>query len=196
MCDTFQDFTRQVGEWSEYNFGDQKGVGAFAPLVGIVEEIGELSVAASPEDIVDAYADIAVYFADFCYRSSLDLNVAWTVSDDFDEVLIGLVVEPLPSALGSLAHVVLKTHQGIRHYEGPEFARTQLTRAATVFWYSLVDEFEYDPQLADCCFHEEVWKVWNRVKERDWKKDPRTADQVVEDAVEDVKQQLPLDAGM
>lgn len=194
MSDTFQDFTRQVGEWSEHNFGDQKGIGCFAPFTGIVEEIGELESSSDIEDITDAYADIAVYFADFCYRNNLELNLAWTLEEDSD--LYGFITQPLAVALGELAHVVLKTHQGIRHYQDVEFARAQLTRASTVFWYSLVDEFEDDIQLMNFSFHETVWEVWNKVKQRDWKKDPRTADQIVEDAVEDVKQQLPLDAGL
>lgn len=190
MSDTFQDFTRQVGEWSDYNFGDQKGIGAFAPFAGIVEEIGELSAASEVEDILDAYADIAVYFADFCYRSKLELNLAWSLEDD--DQLIGFLTLPIKQAIGDLAHVLLKTHQGIRHYEDVEFAKAQLTRTATVFWYSLIDDFETDHQLRDESFHETVWKTWNRVKQRDWKSDPRTANQVVEDAVEDVQASQPF----
>lgn len=33
-------FQKEVGEWSEHNFGDQK---SWKPMVGIFEEIGELS---------------------------------------------------------------------------------------------------------------------------------------------------------
>lgn len=194
MSDTFRDFTREVGEWSDYNFGDQKGIGAFAPFTGIVEELGELDVAVDIEDITDAYADIAVYFADFCYRNQLELDLAWTLEEE--QHLYGSITQPLTVALGELAHVVLKTHQGIRHYEDPEFAREQLTKAATVFWYSLVEEFEEEIKLFNYSFHETVWETWNRVKKRDWKTDPRTADQIVEDAVDDVKQALPFDSGL
>jgi hypothetical protein len=193
MSDTFRDFAREVGEWSADNFDDNGGWGHAGPFIGIVEELGELATAVEVDDILDAYADTAIYFADFCYRQQIDINVAWSLEEE--ETLIGLVIEPVSTALGDLAHAILKTKQGIRHYEDVEFAKAQVTAKATVFWYSLVDEFEDDPQLSDSSFYETCWSTWNRVKQRNWKADPRTANQVVEDAVEDIQQQCPIIPG-
>jgi hypothetical protein len=192
MSDTFRDFTREVGEWSEHNFDDNDGWGHAAPLLGIHEELSELELAIEKEDILDAYADIAIYFADFCYRQQLDVDFNWSIEEFDDATAAAIGIQDVVVAAGQLTHVVLKTQQGIRHYGDPEFARAKLLQSSSKFWYSLVDAFENDPYLDEFSFHESVWQVWNHVKQRDWKKDPRTANQIVEDAVEDVQEASPF----
>lgn len=79
----------EVGEWSQRNFGDQP---SYRPLLGVVEEVGELSHAHLKHEQgirgmddqlakaakVDAVADIIVYLADYCHRSEIDLDKAVT----------------------------------------------------------------------------------------------------------------------
>ena len=36
---TFSQLVKEVGEWSEKNFGDQDGLNEVAPFLGVVEEL-------------------------------------------------------------------------------------------------------------------------------------------------------------
>lgn len=77
---------RQIFEeavlWSRANFGDQP---SYRPLLGIVEEVGELchahlkgeqGIRLTPEQVaekkVDAVADIMIYLFDYCGREGID----------------------------------------------------------------------------------------------------------------------------
>lgn len=81
----------EVGQWSRDNFGRQPSTN---PLLGIVEEVGELShahlkglqgIRHDSEEIRekkrDAVADILIYLCDYCERENIDLegtvNVVW-----------------------------------------------------------------------------------------------------------------------
>lgn len=77
-------FQTEVGEWSRYNFGDQPSTN---PLLGLTEEVGELShahlkglqgIRHTPDEIrdmkADAVADIMVYLADYAEREGIDLE--------------------------------------------------------------------------------------------------------------------------
>lgn len=77
-------FQSSVAVWSRKNFKDQP---SYRPLLGIVEEVGELShahlkgeqgIRHTPEEIhalkIDAVGDIIVYLADYCTRERLDLT--------------------------------------------------------------------------------------------------------------------------
>jgi len=74
---------REVGAWSQRNFGDQP---AWCPLLGVVEEVGELSHSylkrsqgirgTDAEHLLameDAVGDIVIYLADFCNRMGFDM---------------------------------------------------------------------------------------------------------------------------
>jgi NTP pyrophosphatase (non-canonical NTP hydrolase) len=71
-------FQGEVSEWTRRNFGDQP---AYRPLLGAVEEIGELAHAHLKEEqkirgtaeelqalAKDAVGDVIVYLADYCGR--------------------------------------------------------------------------------------------------------------------------------
>lgn len=78
-----------VGEWSRRNFPNNK---PYHPLLGLQEEIGELSHAhlkgeqgiregagdpgALIEKKMDAVGDIVIYLADYCSRNGIDFEVA------------------------------------------------------------------------------------------------------------------------
>jgi NTP pyrophosphatase (non-canonical NTP hydrolase) len=81
---TFKQLQEEVGEWSSRNFGEQL---PYRPLLGAVEEVGELShaqlkmeqgIRGSVEEhqaaAQDAVGDIIVYLADYCARSGFDMQ--------------------------------------------------------------------------------------------------------------------------
>jgi NTP pyrophosphatase (non-canonical NTP hydrolase) len=76
----------EVGEWSCRNFPNNEPID---PLLGLVEEVGELAhavlkarqgIRGTPQEhydaMVDAVGDIVVYLADFCERNAIDLGLA------------------------------------------------------------------------------------------------------------------------
>lgn len=86
-----------VGSWSKQNFGDQVSkangmtLGSLAPLLGVVEEVGELchatlkhhqgirgfdDPAKYEEAVIDAAADIMVYLCDYAEREGFSLHDA------------------------------------------------------------------------------------------------------------------------
>lgn len=74
-------------EWAWRNFGDAEAIPPWQPLLGAVEEIGELAHAYlkrhqgirvnedHDEAIKDAIGDIVIYLMDFCNRQNLDLEL-------------------------------------------------------------------------------------------------------------------------
>ncbi len=77
----------EVAEWSAKNFGTPYGSG-YRPLLGVVEEVGELSHAHLKVeqgirggqdhwvDKVDAVGDILIYLADYCAGQGIDMDDA------------------------------------------------------------------------------------------------------------------------
>lgn len=83
---------QEVGDWSFRNFGSDPE-DTYRPLLGVVEEVGELShahlkglqgIRHTPEEIKsmkeDAVGDIAVYLADYCRREGLDFDECVTTT--------------------------------------------------------------------------------------------------------------------
>lgn len=81
---------KEVGQWSLNNFGDQSSTN---PMLGLVEEVGELShahlkgiqgIRHTPAEVramkMDAVADIMIYLADYCEREGIDLEGAVIVT--------------------------------------------------------------------------------------------------------------------
>lgn len=93
MPDDFEQLQREVGDWSESQFGESQP--DLYPLLGVSEEYGELvhsvlkrkqGIRLEDDDVgeiaeIDAVGDMIVYLADFCERRGLDLStcvdVAW-----------------------------------------------------------------------------------------------------------------------
>jgi NTP pyrophosphatase (non-canonical NTP hydrolase) len=87
---TLKQLQEELKPWQEYNFQARQ---AWEPLVGLQEEVGELSHAflkkhqgiRTNEDhnagMADAVGDVMVYLADFCNATGLEmqecLDVAW-----------------------------------------------------------------------------------------------------------------------
>jgi len=85
-----QTLQREVSEWSRRNF---PGNLPHHPLLGVAEEVGELShahlkleqgIRGDPAEHlsakVDAVGDIVIYLADYCERNGFDLDTAVTIA--------------------------------------------------------------------------------------------------------------------
>lgn len=203
---------KEIGEWSQKNFGDQKSnvaaintsndgllpvpLGHLAPLLGIVEELGEFTtgrVREDHEEMRDALGDMFIYFCDFTYRSTADasLEIAYGHAEDVIMTLAltkggyAYPMRHLAIMLGELCHVTLKTHQGIRKFKDINYASDQYHLAAGRFLGALcVACLSLEEKYEDEGFHPMtvLEETWNRVKQRDWKKNQDNAHEVAEAA--------------
>lgn len=171
--DTFERLQREVGEWSEENFGDQP---AHYPFMGTGEEAGELAddldlSEAPTHEEVDAVGDVLVYAADFCARRGIDLAAAREQARDLDPEHDEFFREWV-AARGELERSILKRLQGIDDedkYEsgdrvGDEAERRALSRVLAAL-ESLAHDRGYT--LEECA--QVVWD--EEVSARDWDSD-------------------------
>lgn len=178
----FNDLCNQVGEWSQRNFGDQ---GTYRPLLGIIEELGELLDGLSNldrEDTLDAVADTIIYMADYFYRwqkksdpcdFSWDLGKAW-----MDRALVtgdSPDVTSMRRLMRMLAHHHLKGEQGIR---GGAEKNQELVRDDCRL---VLEHLQFVCGLLYSDIFTVVTGTWARVSQRDWKKNPNTAHEVAVD---------------
>ena len=171
----FNDLCNQVGEWSQHNFGNQL---PHRPLIGIIEELLELSTAFEElrrGAVLDAVGDVVIYMADYFYRSCVvpsdkgnwDLGKTW--------VDRGLCEEGVPSLSATrrlcqlLAHHHLKGEQGIRGGTSAHLDRVRDACRLTL------EYLEYACGLVNADIFDVVMETWSRVSKRDWKKNPNEA---------------------
>lgn len=164
---TFETLQREVGTWSEANFGDQPAVN---PLLGVGEELGELVDHLATRDGPteherDCVGDALVYLADFCHRRGVDLQRAYAdgpadgADVDHENPLTGAVV-----ALGRLHRSVLKRRQGIR-LEDPRVGDEAERRAVAALLCHLDDLARDRGYTLDAC----VRVAWyDEVADREW----------------------------
>lgn len=150
-------FQSEVVSWSKRNFGDQEAVW---PFLGMIEEVGEALAAKTVEDRKDGIADCVIYMADFLGRSNVRISAVIESSLAY----MNSTTEPraIGEVLGSLAHAVLKTKQGIRTNENHQ--RAIITSCGELFdclWCAASHPMGL---LAI------VSPVWAEVQQRDWKK--------------------------
>ena len=189
---TLSEIQKEVGEWARANFGEQESkavaldvevvdretdeteiiqvplkLGSLAPLMGIVEEMGELMEAIccdDKEEQKDAIGDIGIYLCDYAEREGFVLSDALRLTSGCSD----LPVDSLVIAVGKLNHVTLKRHQGIRGYDDDAKYKDERMRCVafilcTLFIFSsrTFDDTEYMQILND------TWE--GVVKKRDWK---------------------------
>ncbi len=168
---TLSEIQQEVGLWSEANFGNQrsKTVGValreLAPLLGIVEEVGEFNEAINNGDtseMEDAIGDMLVYLCDYTYRSGC------TLEDEFPTIGISQHLT-LPCTVGRLCHCVLKRHQGIRQFAESSYFQERRKVAINDFLVA----------VNHCCQGsikstpmEILNRTWKKVSKRDWKASP------------------------
>jgi len=189
----FCKLVKSVGEWSKRNFGEQTDgklvLGRFAPLLGLVEEIGELSSSYQVKDGLDSIADIHIYLCDYIARA--------TDFDDEQIAEIGRLIfkklsradellnennscddlwefdSDLVSAVGRLYHVELKRLQGIRGFHCDECYRSRRNHAILNVVHNLqksISDYRVDAWLLASIVFDEV------VSKRNWAIAPNTGE--------------------
>lgn len=168
-----RDLQREVSEWSQKNFGE---VPAWMPLLGVCEELGELTAAYAEwdtqlDEVADAAADTVVFLANFCGRYDASLskcaetygyNMATTADCDF------VTIADLMAFVGKTQHHFLKQAQGIRNQENHRFEIMVCVGRIYNAVSAVCDYLGMD-------LIEETQKTWTEVQKRDWKKNPETA---------------------
>lgn len=146
--------------WVAHNFGDRP---AWMPLLGLVEEAGELAEADSDRDLAaisDALADIMIFSLDYCSAMGWDAGAIWESNAEIPNAgFIGML-----KSLGKLAHAHLKAAQGIRVSEDHEAAGKKA-----------LGELFACLRVKDASLVERTSLTWQKVKKRDWKANPATA---------------------
>lgn len=186
------DFDRiagEIGEWAKTNFGDNEAkpewlkrickgmkLGPIGPLLGIGEEIGEMTTAIFKHDqaeIEDGFADILIFSADFCMR--FNLSYSWIVRDALKNgprIAAG-PENSLQSVYGRLLHACLKSVQGIRGYEVADYAHGAIHTELSLLLYLVA--VTGCNAMGQPCNAESILNqlrlVWESVvKKRNWKK--------------------------
>lgn len=215
---------KEVAEWSKTNFGDQESkiahverenqmgqlykdpvpLGELAPLLGLIEENGELNEARNEQDwtkIHDALGDIFIYWCDFVARIHVSQEDGpefhRTMMNAFDDTVVTLTTgvgkscqpfRQLTISIGYLAHVMLKSHQGIRNFKDPQFRMTAIAKQIGVVLGTLClackdCEYEYHKDIGpngelDFMPMRVLSDTWYEVSARDWIKNPVIAHEV------------------
>jgi hypothetical protein len=163
--DIFAVLMSQIGPWLDHNFPDNLGK-AYRPLIGMVEELGELSLAVWKQDtneVADALGDTCVFMAHYC------LEMDFSLEDIYVNRRGG--TDCIPNGLfwiGQLCHAHLKLDEGIRgrpeqHLRDADMCLRGLMR------YLVVVAVQHDLSLPDV-----VESVWLKVRQRDWQAYPGT----------------------
>ena len=208
---------REIGEWAFRNFGYHNNnyskltpefgyptiMGNLTSLMGMAEELGELGEAGLNHNDAacdDALADLTIYFLDFCTRSDITVTInAEQYESMLDEKIINGIraanrlpliynhyssTESLSVKLGKLFHVNLKAHQGIRGLNNAA-AYTDANKAAALdlFLHLLCITANQIVPITE--------KVWAKVKQRDWEKNPSDAHIVAEQTKPDNSELQP-----
>lgn len=159
---------QEVTEWALRNFGEQD---SHRPLLGILEELGEYSEARDRIDVAgmrDAIGDVGIYMLHYCGLRG------WSMSELWDD-RVG-PTGPTMSTVKVLCQSHLKGAQNIR---GGAAKHDFLLKKelSNLLWR--MDQAAIDTGT-DCLAL--IYNVWEKVKQRDWKKNPNNADKVVEDS--------------
>ena len=183
----------EVSEWALRNFGKQ---GAYQPMLGLMEEVGEFLAAREKaknisnnkqlaevaklylltDAMVDAIADQCIYTLNLC--EICGINFAEDIAKNTSEPLRD---SELMGALALASRAILKYDQGIRginYYE-----RQKNLIIALSVWFKWVSYQSKWYRFEDTDIITE--KVWQQVKLRDWKKHPTNAHAFQEQAMTD-----------
>jgi NTP pyrophosphatase (non-canonical NTP hydrolase) len=151
----------QQVDWVKHNFGDRP---SWMPLLGIIEELGELDKAIddmSDHGIADAIADTMIYMADFATA------MGWSLQLDVFDRRCKVGRFSFIYWAGKLAHAHLKGAQNIRVTEAHKSNALEAVRAIVWMLERIAARYEYDVESV-------TWQVWQEVKKRDWKAYPET----------------------
>lgn len=160
--------------WRVKNFPDSP---PHQPMLGLVEEYGELIAAINAHDLTgnaaeieDAVGDIFVFAADFCSRHGLSLQdvyrqAEYPITVAYGGKRIQILAERTASvALGNLAHTVLKKEQGIRGSDA--YHQVRMVQFLGTFLKSV----DLIAEVSNVTTENAIKDTWFRVCERDWSK--------------------------
>jgi hypothetical protein len=152
----------EVPKWSQENFGDQKGLKHLAPLMGLLEELGELQEAIEDGEntdvINDAIGDIGVYSIDFMARLGFNPIDIWpdpAMKQDFEHTPIVY--------LRHIFHACLKRHQGIRGFDNNDQFYGHVRMYLSLFLARIDNNYNLTRHTI---------AAWKTVRERNWKTNP------------------------
>lgn len=173
-----QTLQKEVMAWNAKNFPHAQ---PHHPLLGIVEEIGELMEAQSAIAVGkmaaeqgntaarDAIGDAVIFMAVFCGMAGFSLlQLAEKHADDFSLPLYSEkeLTFMFSLTLGKLCHAFLKDQQGIRGHSHRDVMGEQIGKLMCLLGLMC--------QVSDFDILECVDEAWAVVKERDWVKWPKT----------------------
>lgn len=170
---------RELKPWVLHNFGERP---AWQPLLGLAEEAAELIVARTEQDRQDAIADMIVFAADYCNAMEWNLDALWRDIEREQTNARGYThIEQLSWAIGHIQHHHLKAEQGIRgsredHHRRAQTYLTVMLRTLIEMDRAVVAVHGHDAPARVLGY---VERTWSKVKQRDWKKNPANAADVV-----------------
>lgn len=161
----YKDLVTEITAWETKNWGTHKQIEdgfkyAHQPLLGIVEELGELaSLEKNIENIIDSVGDVMIFMVDYC--SCMDIYFPQIMAFDFYKISVSH--RKLLAKAGSLCHHHLKLEQNIRgsrdiHYRSIILLLSEIINVLyNLCWNEGLD------------FERCIFDTWNEVKKRDWK---------------------------
>jgi len=176
---TLSEIQSEVDRWSLLNFGSQQSMStganlySLAPLLGIVEEVGEYetaSIAGDEPGMRDAIGDILIYLCDFASREYACKLLLFDGKPT--------TFQTLTTTVGFLCHCVLKRHQGIRGMDNENFYNAN--RDSAINQLMLVISGICNNVLNDSVI-DILNETWESVQKRDWKKNPGGEPSAVDD---------------
>lgn len=181
----FARLQREVGEWSQKNFGDQL---PHRPLLGIIEELCEFGESMTDQqrvDVIDAIGDITIYMADYCHRRGWSMAEIWA-----KRWVVSPKNLPLPvlSLIRWCAHSHLKGEQNIRGGTEKHDRKLMTTLGHVLSGLETTSRFLEVDYLAV------VIGTWSKVSKRDWVENPNDA-HAVAGTIPDMKMKLEYEVG-
>jgi hypothetical protein len=189
---------RQVGVWSKANFGDNLtqtfptftidadgpegamvqvpfiavALGSMAPLMGMVEELGELAIAKDETEELDALGDCGIYLCDYVDREQLTFQGCFAGLEEYwtNRTRVNAPI----AEIGKLYHCHLKKIQGIRGMDDPaRFREFQKLQVAS----TLISLCSLSKKVHTVRFEDVVSATWERVvRKRNWKAHKKDGD--------------------
>lgn len=152
--------------WQKHNFPGRPN---WIPLLGAVEEMGELAESDKRTDILDAVGDIVIYLCDYSNSMSYNLSELWDEQKSVRTYGITLdQVKAVQIHMGRLAHSHIKAFQNIRRNED-HAGNAKLAIGRILHHLDVICTIE------ETTLETVIFTTWEQVKARDWQKNRDTA---------------------
>lgn len=178
---------KRVGEWALANFEMNQSsqilvqatvesktaafvatgcLNSLAPLMGLMEELGELHESMDEASYFDSIGDFGIYLLDFCFRENVNLSQLVEIT----RPVVGITIADVVASLGRLYHCTLKRHQAIRGFDDDAKYIAHRDRAINDLYCQMnaITMAEHDRTFLSI-----IQNVFDEVvNKRDWKKLP------------------------